>query len=101
MCMRFAIGQFLLLPMAKILLPTGGGKSLCMYLVPLSLSSEAIGIVISPLICLMDQQVNTCNNSGNHTWRNRWLSLVLLACQLSMAVTPVILKITCWKILSL
>ena len=52
---------FFLLPMAKISLlkcPTGGGKSLCMYLVPLSISNEAMGIVISLLVGLMVQQVN-------------------------------------------
>ena len=33
---------------------TGAGKSLCFYLVPLSLSSSAVGVVVGPL---MDQQV--------------------------------------------
>lgn len=36
-------------------IPTGGGKSLCMYLVPLAMSNKAIGVVISPLVSLMDQ----------------------------------------------
>jgi ATP-dependent DNA helicase RecQ len=36
---------------------TGSGKSLCMFLSPLSKSDEAIGVVISPLNGLMDQQV--------------------------------------------
>lgn len=36
---------------------TGAGKSLCMFLVPLALGESAIGVVISPLNALMQQQV--------------------------------------------
>ena len=36
---------------------TGAGKSLCMFLQPLTVSDSAIGIVISPLNGLMEQQV--------------------------------------------
>ena len=36
---------------------TGAGKSLCMFLAPLALSETAVGVVISPLNCLMEQQV--------------------------------------------
>ena len=50
---------------------TGGGKSICMFLPVLTISSSAIGIIVSPLIGLMDQQV--CNHqniicSNNHWW---------------------------------
>lgn len=36
---------------------TGSGKSLCMFLAPLAMGESAIGVVISPLSALMDQQV--------------------------------------------
>ena len=36
---------------------TGAGKSLCMFLAPLSVSERAVGVIISPLNGLMDQQV--------------------------------------------
>ena len=36
---------------------TGAGKSLCLFLGPLAVSDSAMGIIISPLIGLMDQQV--------------------------------------------
>ena len=37
---------------------TGGGKSLCMYGVPLAIGGEAMGVIISPLVGLMEQQVS-------------------------------------------
>ena len=40
---------------------TGAGKSLCMFLAPLAVGNSAIGVVISPLNALMDQQVQRIN----------------------------------------
>ena len=36
---------------------TGAGKSLCMFMVPLAYSNTAVGVIISLLNALMDDQV--------------------------------------------
>lgn len=39
-------------------LATGAGKSLSMFLVPLTYSTKAVGVIISPLNSLMEEQVS-------------------------------------------
>ena len=36
---------------------TGAGKSMCMFLPPLAMSHSSVGVVISPLNAIMDEQV--------------------------------------------
>ena len=50
-----------------VCLPTGGGKSLCIFLAPLAISDRAIAIVVSPLESLMDQQVSATLQYKNNT----------------------------------
>jgi len=56
------VGELIAGRSATVLMPTGGGKSLC-YQIP-SLIREGVGIVISPLIALMQDQVNALRLLG-------------------------------------
>lgn len=44
-------------PGRGVRMATGGGKSLCTFLVPLAARADAVGVVISPLNVLIDEQV--------------------------------------------
>jgi len=46
----------------SVIIPTGGGKSIC-YQVP-SLMREGVGVIVSPLIALMEDQVRALKQNG-------------------------------------
>ncbi|MGF1460180.1 MAG: DNA helicase RecQ [Leptolyngbyaceae cyanobacterium] len=59
---RAAIAAFLQHQDCLVVMPTGGGKSLC-YQLP-SLLRLGVMVVVSPLIALMQDQVNALQNNG-------------------------------------
>ena len=75
---------------------TGSGKSLCMYLVPLASGSSAVGIIISPLIGLIGQQVRISMKIYQFIYQPLWLfrsinfmlPVLLLCMQLPLTNIP-------------
>lgn len=49
-------------------IPTGGGKSLCMYIGVLAHEPDKVGVIISPLIGLIDEQVSCMDVWHTHLY---------------------------------
>ena len=49
---------------ALVVLPTGSGKSLCFQLPALAREGPGVGLVFSPLIALMEDQVHALKQRG-------------------------------------
>ena len=62
LCQEDVIADMLAGRDALVLMPTGGGKSLC-YQVP-AMMREGVGVVVSPLIALMKDQVDALRQCG-------------------------------------
>jgi len=71
---RAIIGELIAGQDVLVLMPTGGGKSLC-YQIP-ALMLDGVGVVVSPLIALMQDQVNALHQLGvKAAYLNSTLSL--------------------------